>query len=141
MVRKEDAEGRRSRFLRLAEEAAGSAYAPYSRFYVGAVVVASNGEEEKVFTGANVENASYGLTVCAERVAVFKAVTEGYRRIKEVYIVAKDEKGNIVEKVAPCGACRQVIYEFSDDAVIHTPSGSYTIEELLPAGFRLEDGK
>ncbi len=123
----------------MAEEATEGAYAPYSKFYVGAVVVASNGKEEKIFTGANVENASYGLTVCAERVAVFKAVTEGYRRIKEVYIVAKDSEGNIVEKVAPCGACRQVIYEFSDNAVIHTPSGSHTIEELLPEGFRLEE--
>ncbi len=124
----------------MAEEATEGAYAPYSKFYVGAVVVASNGKEERIFTGANVENASYGLTVCAERVAVFKAVTEGYRMIKEVYIVAKDERGNVVEKVAPCGACRQVIYEFSDGAVIHTPSGSYTIEELLPAGFRLDEG-
>ncbi len=123
----------------MAEEATEGAYAPYSKFYVGAVVVASNGKEEKIFTGANVENASYGLTVCAERVAVFKAVTEGYRRIKEVYIVAKDSEGNIVERVAPCGACRQVIYEFSDNAVIHTPSGSHTIEELLPEGFRLEE--
>ena len=138
MVRKEDAE-RRERLLRLAREATRHSYAPYSKFYVGAVVVASNGEKEKIFTGVNVENASYGLTVCAERVAIFKAVSEGYTKVKEVYIVAVDGNGNIVEKVAPCGACRQVIYEFSDDAVIHTPTSTFTIEELLPEGFRLED--
>ena len=138
MVRKEDAE-RRERLLRLAREATRHSYAPYSKFYVGAVVVASNGEEERIFTGVNVENASYGLTVCAERVAVFKAVSEGFTKIREVYIVAVDSNGNVVEKVAPCGACRQVIYEFSDNAIIHTPTSTYTIEELLPEGFRLDE--
>ena len=138
MVRKEDAE-RRERLLRLAREATRYSYAPYSKFYVGAVVVASNGEEERIFTGVNVENASYGLTVCAERVAVFKAVSEGFTKIREVYIVAVDRNRNVVEKVAPCGACRQVIYEFSDNAIIHTPTSTYTIEELLPEGFRLDE--
>jgi cytidine deaminase len=96
--------------VRAARDAREQAYAPYSGYKVGAAVRCKDG---RVFSGANVESASYGLTCCAERVAIFKAVSEGCRRFDAVAVVTGGAK-----PAAPCGACRQVIVEFSPDARI-----------------------
>ncbi|WP_053240361.1 cytidine deaminase [Pyrobaculum islandicum] len=108
-----------------------NAYAPYSNFKVAAVVKTKSG---KVYTGVNVENASYGLTICAERVAVFKAVSEGDRDIDVVVVYTDTE-----EPTPPCGACRQVIAEFNPDALIVMASRTKVItvrlSELLPRPF------
>lgn len=110
------------------------AYAPYSKFKVGAVVVDENGTHYK---GANVENASYGLSNCGERTAIFSAVTSGMKKIKAIAVVA-DTTG----PVSPCGACRQVIKEFGgEDTVIILGNLKrdykiMTMEELLPYGFQ-----
>jgi len=93
----------------LARKAAEFAYEPYSKFRVGAALLADDGT---VFTGCNVENRSFGLTVCAERNAVFKAISEGRRSFKALAISTPDS----VNPVGPCGACRQVLSEFMDPA-------------------------
>lgn len=98
------------RLIEAARGARENAYAPYSGFKVGAAVLCEDG---RIFTGVNVENASYGLTCCAERTAIFKAVSEGYSSFKAIAVVAA---GN--GPTAPCGACRQVMFEFSPDAII-----------------------
>lgn len=108
------------------------AYAPYSHFAVGAAV---QGESGAVFSGCNVENASYGLTVCAERSALFQAVAAGERRFRWLVVVADTPK-----PVPPCGACRQVMAEFSIGSVVLANLAGdvavYTQEELLPFAFR-----
>lgn len=123
--------------IQAAREGRERAYAPYSNFKVGAAVLASSG---KVYTGCNVENASYGLTVCAERVAVQKAVSEGEKQITAIAIVAgNDGIGR------PCGACLQVIKEFavdSDVPIITASAGDgeydvHTLGEYLPLPFEL----
>lgn len=115
-----------------------NAYAPYSRFKVGAAVLMENDRgERRVFTGVNVENASYGLTVCAERVAVFKGVSEGYRKVIALSLLAVKD-GEVVP-VLPCGACRQVLWEFAEgDTPIYNGERTYSLGELLPGGFRLD---
>ncbi len=115
-----------------ARDASTRAYAPYSRFRVGAAVLADDG---RVFTAANVENASYGLTSCAERNAVFAAVSAGVRAIVAVAIHTPTG-----EPVSPCGACRQVIFEFGPDArIVSCCDGDATrhwaIDALLPGAF------
>ncbi len=120
--------------IKLATAAREKAYAPYSRFRVGAALLAKSG---KVYTGCNVENASYGLTVCAERVALFRAVAEGEREFEAIAIVT--EKG-----VSPCGACRQVLREFGRGlrVIVADTRGNrreYTLAELLPDDFKPED--
>ncbi|BCS80798.1 cytidine deaminase [Anaerocellum diazotrophicum] len=123
-------------FLTLAQEAQKRAYAPYSRFRVGAVAV---GKSNKAYTGCNIENASYPLSMCAERVALFKAISEGESEIKALYIIGP-ENGPI----SPCGACRQVIFELAKDAIIYLSNHDLTkivetnIKELLPYGFGLQ---
>ncbi len=114
-----------------ARVARGNAYAPYSNFLVGAAVLAQG----QVFTGANVENASYPIGVCAERVAVGAAVTAGKRSISAVALV-----GSSKEPTPPCGGCRQFIFEFGPDVVVvaETDDGrrkEWRIAELLPDAF------
>lgn len=125
----------RKKLIECAIRARDFAYAPYSRFKVGAAILTREG---KVFSGCNVENSSYGLTICAERVALFKAVSEGYRSFKAIAVV-----GDVSEFVPPCGACRQVLREFSSDmlVVMGNVSGDFVerkLEELLPLAFKLE---
>ncbi len=113
--------------------AADNAYAPYSGFKVGAAVMAADGS---IYTGVNVENASYGATICAERSAISAAVTAGHTNIKAV---AVGSPGGVAY---PCGICRQVIFEFGEDIEIITGNDAEhlevnTIKELLPKGFRL----
>lgn len=109
-------------------EMARKAYAPYSRFQVGAAVLAESGE---IYGGANVENASYGATVCAERSAIFAAVNAGERKLKAIAVTA-----------TPCGMCRQVMREFCDPesfkVIVAKTADDYrvfTLEELLPESF------
>ncbi|MGL4867836.1 MAG: cytidine deaminase [Cetobacterium sp.] len=122
-------------YLEKAISAREKAYAPYSKFLVGAVLVDENGEET---TGANIENASYGLSNCAERSAIFAAASKGMRKIKLLAVVA-DTTG----PVSPCGACRQVIKEFASEditIILGNTKKDYkimTMEELLPYGFEL----
>lgn len=111
------------------------AYAPYSNFYVGATVVTKTGE---IFTGFNIENSGFSATNCAERTAIFKAVSEGYKDFEKIVIVG-GPKGEIEEFCSPCGVCRQVMAEFCNPKefkIILAKSldeyKEYTLEELLP---------
>lgn len=117
--------------LKAAYEAAASSYAPYSNFHVGAALLAEDG---KVYTGCNVENASYGLSICAERVALGKAVSEGARAFKAIAIVAKE-----MAPCVPCGACRQVLNEFAPRLTLYLDGKTFSLEELLPEAFGPED--
>ncbi|HUT13972.1 MAG TPA: cytidine deaminase [Thermoguttaceae bacterium] len=115
-----------------AQAAAENAYCPYSHFPVGASVLTDSGE---IFSGCNVENASFGLTVCAERNAVLQAVAKGHRKIVAVVVVTDADS-----PTPPCGACRQVIHEFGPDAEILSFSADgtmlrQTLGELLPQAF------
>jgi cytidine deaminase len=116
--------------VRRAKEARSRAYCPYSRYPVGAAILTADGT---IYVGTNVENASYGLTVCAERVALSSAVADGHRRFQALAVVTEDG-------AACCGACRQVLREFAETLPIHLaqPDGTVThtsLEELLPHPF------
>lgn len=122
-----------SPLLDAARRASGHAYAPYSRFTVGCALETTDG---RIFPGANVENASYGLTICAERAAVFRAVSEGSRGIRRLAVFAPEE-------AVPCGACLQVLAEFAEDLdeveiLVGWPGGDrrHRLGELLPHAFR-----
>ncbi len=113
-------------------------YAPYSHYHVGAALLAENGT---VYTGCNIENASYSATNCAERTAIFKAVSEGVREFQAICIVGGMDK-NITGYAAPCGVCRQVMMEFCNPdtfqiilAVSEEQYEIHTLKELLPLGF------
>jgi cytidine deaminase len=118
--------------IKLAAEARGRAVAPFSNFKVGAALLTNDGE---VFTGCNIENASYGLTMCAERVAIFKAVSEGKRQFEKIFVVADTE-----DLTPPCGACRQIIWEFCGDIEIvlsnlYGKTETFQMKELFPKAF------
>ncbi len=120
--------------LRIAQEAREHAYVPYSGFRVGAALLDRSG---RVLSGCNVENASYGLTICAERVAVFKAISEGHSQFSRLLITGGEEI------ITPCGACRQVLAEFAPDLIVICASDSgmmvqYDLKELLPQAFALQ---
>ena len=115
-----------------AHKARENAYAPYSNFKVGAALLGSDG---KVFTGCNVENATYGLTVCAERVALWKAISEGEREFTAVAVVSTSNP-----PAPPCGACRQLLWEFCGELEVTTANTqgvtrSYLMTDLLPHAF------
>ncbi len=122
------------RLLEAAREAQAHAYAPYSHYPVGAALLTSEGQ---IFTGCNVENAVYPLGMCAERVAIFKAVSEGYRRFRAIMIVTRNGG-------SPCGSCRQVMREFAPDMLVYIADEAghvraTTVAELLPDAFGPED--
>jgi len=126
------------RLLAAAQKAMKHAYAPYSQFKVGAALLTSKG---KVFSGCNVENASYGLSNCAERTAIFTAIAESGPRLDIRAIAVVNDQG---VPCSPCGACRQTIHEFSaPDTIIFFPGENNTLAqttmaELLPAAFNLK---
>ncbi len=121
--------------IEAAKQAREKAYAPYSRFKVGAAVLTSDG---KIYTGCNIENASYGMSNCAERTAIFKAVSEGETKLEALAVI-----GDTDAPISPCGACRQVIAEFGIQQVaMANLKGAVkivTLEELLPFSFAKAD--
>jgi cytidine deaminase len=126
----------RDHLVAAARSAMQHAYAPYSHFKVGAALVTANGE---LFAGCNVENASYGLTNCAERTAIFSAIAQSGPGLMIQRIAVVNEQG---VPCSPCGACRQVIYEFGPEAmVLFQSTGGWKespITQLLPEGFRFQ---
>lgn len=120
--------------LSIADKAMENAYAPYSKFHVGAALLCKDGT---VFTGCNIENATYGATNCAERTAIFKAVSEGQRNFEAIAIVSSGGG-----ETFPCGICRQVMAEFAPELkiILRDKNGNecvYTLMELLPKSFSL----
>jgi cytidine deaminase len=123
-----------SRLIHAAERAREGAVAPYSKFRVGAALLTRKGE---IVTGANVESASYGLTCCAERVALFNALTSGRKDFVAVTVIARIAGGPM-----PCGACRQLLAEYASDAQVFVADSrkpkvvkQYSVRELLPGAF------
>lgn len=122
-----------------AKEALSFSYAPYSGFNVGAALLGENG---KIYTGCNIENASFSPTVCAERCAIFKAVSEGERKFKAILIIG-GKNGNFSSFCPPCGVCRQVLCEFcgTDFKVILAKNNKefkeFKLEKILPLGFKM----
>lgn len=121
--------------IRKALEAKKKAYVPYSNFHVGAALIT---EDDQVYTGCNIEIVSYSPTICAERTAIFKAISEGHTKIKTIAIVGD------ANPTYPCGVCRQVIREFGKNATIIIANSEidykeYTLDELLPHSFGPED--
>lgn len=127
--------GMAEKLYQLADAARGNAYVPFSGFSVGAALLTADG---KIYTGVNVENSSYGATICAERTAFVKAISEGEREFAAIAVSAGD-----VQESLPCGICRQFMYEFAPDIKVITGTSAdalsiRTLEQLLPLGFRLE---
>ncbi len=125
-----------SKLVDSAFDALKRAYSPYSKFRVGAALMTTNGN---IYNGCNVENASYGLTICAERNAVFKMISSGETKIESVAVVSESDS-----IITPCGACRQVIREFADDdcrIICASPNEVrvFTLYELLPFSFKPSD--
>lgn len=135
--------GRYENLVEMALEARKLSYAPYSKFKVGAALLGSNGV---VYMGCNVENASYSATNCAERTAIFSAVSEGQREFEAIAIVGGQADASELEFCAPCGVCRQVIREFCNpetfEVILARSVNDYkvfTLEELLPMSFGPEN--
>lgn len=123
----------RIELLKKAEEARAHAWAPYSHFAVGAALLTTDG---RVFLGANIENAAYSVTCCAERVALFSAVTQGARSFSAIAIVGAKAEEMPNAPCYPCGVCRQALSEFSgEDLLIYTTDGESTLGALLPNNF------
>ena len=128
----------KNELIKKATDAMKNAYAPYSKFTVGAALLSKNG---KVYTGCNVENSSYGVTNCAERTALFSAIADGEREFCAIAIVG-GEKGEIAHFCPPCGVCRQALSEFCDeDFKIYLYNGKkikeYKLSKILPLQFEL----
>ena len=125
----------RKSLIRAAMEARTFSYAPFSNFHVGAALLTKDGE---VYTGCNIENSAYSPTLCAERCAIAKAVSEGKREFLAIAVVGPEDG-----YTTPCGVCRQVLYEFCDESLVILCGGTEenymetTLGELLPKGFRL----
>ena len=123
--------------VNIARQAVKLAYAPYSKFCVGAAAL---GEDGEVYTGCNIENSSYGACICAERVAICKCISGGCRTVRKIAICSTGEG-----QTFPCGICRQVMSEFMEEdaeILLGTPDGdfySYTLQELMPNSFVLHD--
>jgi cytidine deaminase len=124
------------KLIKAAARARNGSVSPYSKFKVGAALLTQSGE---IISGANVESASYGLTCCAERVALFKALTDGKQNLVAVAVVARCDDGPM-----PCGACRQLLAEYAPDAKVLVADSDnlrtvreFTVRELLPAAFVL----
>ncbi len=124
----------------LAEQARERSYCPYSGFAVGAALLCADGA---VFTGCNIENAAFGPSVCAERTAIFKAISEGHRDFKALAVAGGAAGSPVERECPPCGVCRQVLREFcGDDFPVHLSDGNsvrtLTLAALLPESFRAE---
>jgi cytidine deaminase len=124
----------KSKLVQAAAKARGGSVSPYSKFKVGAALLTKSGE---IIGGANVESASYGLTCCAERIALFKALTDGKKNFVAVAVVARCDGGPM-----PCGACRQLLREYAPDAKVFVANSddlkkikTFTVRELLPSAF------
>jgi cytidine deaminase len=124
----------KSKLVQAASKARAGSVSPYSKFKVGAALLTRSGE---IISGANVESASYGLTCCAERIALFKALTDGKKKFAAVAVVARAKNGPM-----PCGACRQLLAEYAPDAEVFVADSDdlkkireFTVRELLPSAF------
>lgn len=119
--------------IEAAKKASENAYAPYSHFYVGAALLTKNG---KVYLGCNIENSSYGATNCAERTAIFNAMSAGEREFEKIAVIAKDGS-----TAFPCGICLQVMHEVMPEGIVILENGEelveYHLKDLLPFGFDL----
>lgn len=120
-------------FIEIAKESCKTSYSPYSKIKVGAALVSENGE---IFEGCNIENASYGLSMCAERIALFKAVSKGQKKFIKIAVASSSQVAS------PCGACRQALSEFSPEMeVVWEENGkiiSKKLNELLPNSFKIK---
>ncbi|MBR9682850.1 MAG: cytidine deaminase [Candidatus Aenigmarchaeota archaeon] len=134
------------KLLNEAEKAMETAYGPYSKFYVGAALLTNDGT---IITGSNFENSAYGSTICAERGVILRANAMGYKKHKEIAIIGRGEDFDTEEVIAPCGSCRQVLYEVSQISdynmkiILSTTKKEKiiitSINELLPLAFRPKD--
>ena len=119
-----------------AVQAAENSYCKYSDFPVGAAVITPGGE---IFEGCNIENASYGLTICGERTAIFNAVSAGHKKLAAIAVTCLKGDSSEPETLMPCGACRQVMREFMDEdsTVLVVGVGKFALKDLLPNAFHL----
>ena len=145
-IQYEHLDAKQKMILDAAEQVMETAYNPYSHFYVGAAILAQNGE---IFTGSNVENAAYGSTICAERSAILSANAHGIRKFDKIAIITRGEDFDTTEISASCGSCRQMLYESAQlseknlEIIMSTTKKEKiviaTIEELLPLAFGPKD--